>query len=51
MAFIVHPLMAIEKLQTGDDPYTRDNMAAKKPLNLSNAPPIPGSSAHTCMLV
>src|SRR6202171_2403012 len=37
MAFIVHPSIAIEKLQTGDDLYARDNMAATKRLNFSNA--------------
>jgi hypothetical protein len=51
MAFIMHPSMTIEKLQTGYDPYTLDNMAAKMRLNLSNATPMPRPSAHTCMLV
>jgi hypothetical protein len=51
MAFITHPLITIEKLQTGDDPYSRDNMAAMKLLNLSNATAVAKPSAHTCMLV
>jgi hypothetical protein len=51
MAFIMHPLIAIETLQTGDDRYTRDNMSAKKRLNLSNATPMPRSSAPISMLV
>src|SRR5882762_499620 len=51
MAFIVHPSIAIEQLQTGDDPCVRDNMAATKRLNFSNATAMPRPSAHTCMLV
>jgi hypothetical protein len=51
IAFIMHPSMTIEKLEIGASPYTLDNTAAPKRLNLSNRTPKPRPSAHTCMLV
>jgi hypothetical protein len=47
----MHPSMTIEKLEIGASPYTLDNTAAPKRLNLSNRTPKPRPSAHTCMLV
>jgi hypothetical protein len=38
MAFIMHPSMAIEKLQTSDNSRLCGNLAAAKRLNLRNAP-------------
>jgi hypothetical protein len=40
----VHPSIAIEQLQAGDDLYARDNMAATKRLNFSNATATPRPS-------
>src|ERR1700694_2476025 len=44
MAFIVHPLIAIEQLQTADNLCVRDNMAAPKRLNFSDATATPRPS-------
>ncbi len=51
MAFIMHPSIAIKKLQTGADSCPRDDAVAKMRLNLGNVTPMPWPSAHTCMLV